>query len=125
MTNKCATTYALFAGDEEPSTARARALLQMLSGASLAEDLVAWTMVEYNGYFGGLLAQRAAAAGSTEGQGLLRVQEAEDKGAVYALAAPGGGQVCWTFDSDLYDPPKDSSDMHDLVMCPHSDLCFF
>jgi len=92
IVNKCATTYSIFTADEEPSTVRARGLLQMLSGESLAEDLVAWTMVEYNGYFGALLAQRAAAAGSSEGQGLLRVQEAEDKGAVYALASPSGGQ---------------------------------
>ena len=92
LVNKCATTYSIFATDEETSTVRARGLLQMLSGQTLAEDLVAWTMVEYNGYFGSLLAQRAAAAGSTEGQGLLRVQEAEDLGAEYALASPSGGQ---------------------------------
>ena len=64
IVNRCATTYTLFAADEEGDTMRARGLLQMLSGASLAEDLVAWTMVEYNGYFGAILAQRAAAAAS-------------------------------------------------------------
>lgn len=92
IVNRCATTYTLFAADEEGDTTRARGMLQMLSGASMAEDLVAWTMVEYNGYFGDILAQRAAAAASSEGQGLLRVQEKEDAGALYALAAPSGGQ---------------------------------
>ena len=91
VTNKCATTYSLFAGDEEPSTARARSLLQMLSGASLAEDLVAWTMVEYNSYFGAQIAERAAAAaaagnGASGVQGLLRVQADADAAAVYAIA---------------------------------------
>jgi len=92
IVNTSATTYTLFAADEEPDTVRARGLLQMLSGATLAEDLVAWTMVEYNGYFGGILAERAAAAATSDGQGLLRVQEKEDSGALYALAAPSGAQ---------------------------------
>jgi len=49
-------------------------------------------MVEYNGYFGAILAQRAVLAGSCDGQGLLRMQEAEDKVALYALALPSGAQ---------------------------------
>jgi exoribonuclease R len=88
IVNSCATTYALFGEDEEPDFVRSRGLLEMLSGASLPEDLVAWTMVEYNGYFGTLLAQRAAAAATSQGQGLLRVQATPDEAALYALASP-------------------------------------
>ena len=45
----------------ETSTAAAtwRDLLRALSGEHEPEELVAWTMIEYNGYFGGALADEA------------------------------------------------------------------
>ena len=46
-------------------------------------------MIEYNSYFGGLLAQLAAAANAP--RGLLRAQDEAGVAAVYAFAAAGGG----------------------------------
>mmetsp|Transcript_15421 Transcript_15421/g.23190 ORF Transcript_15421/g.23190 Transcript_15421/m.23190 type:complete len:1435 (-) Transcript_15421:1365-5669(-) len=67
--NNDATTYARFGDDElqDEYLVECRTLLRALSNQFDAEDLVAWTMVEYNRYFGEILAQ-------STGLGLLRAQ---------------------------------------------------
>ena len=70
---------------------RARKLLQVLSGVEDAQDLVAWTMIEYNNYFGSLLVTKALAADpdAALAKGLLRVQRDPEQAAVYeAVDAP-------------------------------------
>lgn len=90
--NRHATDYASF-GALQPDAAgpaavelSARTLLRSLSGMEEAEELVAWTMIEYNTYFGGLLAEAASAGGA---RGLIRQQAVSGTAAEYAFARAG------------------------------------
>ena len=62
-------------------------LLVALSGGLEEPEKVAWTMIEYNGYFGAL---SALAASATIG-GLLRAQDDAGVAAAYAFALASGG----------------------------------
>ena len=46
--NQNATTYANFQVDQDPYASRCREVLQGLSMQDDADELVAWTMIEYN-----------------------------------------------------------------------------
>ena len=98
IVNDDATTYDAFDADHTAAPAGSRALLAQLSGAKEADEMVAWCMIEYNAYFGGLLvaqAGRAAAQAGGEGgeegegvtSGLLRVQPKEGGVATYAFSS--------------------------------------
>jgi hypothetical protein len=100
IVNSDQTTYDRFAIDRRPEAAAARSLLRRLSGAHETEELIAWTMIQYNSHFGSMLAsaaETAAAAAGHEGGalavGLLRAQPAEGGPATYVLAADAGGPV--------------------------------
>ncbi|KAL3906858.1 MAG: hypothetical protein SGPRY_010390 [Prymnesium sp.] len=90
LCNRHATNYAAFGEDPPPhqSEASARTLLRSLSGQHDPEDLVAWTMIEYNSYFGQMLADLPA--DGTVVPGLVRHQVEAGVGAVYAFAQSGG-----------------------------------
>lgn len=79
--NGNATTYSKFGASTDPFAARARDLLTVLSHASDPEDLIAWSMVEYNAYFGRLMASTHSSAQPFGG--LLRVQSDPTKSALY------------------------------------------
>ncbi|KAJ1630729.1 hypothetical protein T492DRAFT_839785 [Pavlovales sp. CCMP2436] len=108
--NRDATTYAKFGAATAGPLARGRELLRALSGQSEAEELIAWSMIEYNSYFGDALACAAetalAAASAGLGRdaalavGLLRAQPKEGVSASYVLAAQDGQAV-----SAVHPPP--------------------
>lgn len=97
IVNRNATTYAAFARDPTPPMARARSLLQELSHADHAEDLVAWTMIAYNAHCGELLARGGAlgsgqpSAGPAEKNvpGIIRAQAQPELQAHYVFAERG------------------------------------
>ena len=114
LVNKHATNYAAFgqnaaappaegaaaaASPPEAATRAAEAaaarILSALAGLAEPEELVAHTMIEYNAYFGGLLALRARAAaggggGDGDALGLLRAQPVAGVAAAYAFSPPSG-----------------------------------
>ncbi|KAJ8604109.1 hypothetical protein CTAYLR_001776 [Chrysophaeum taylorii] len=77
VVNADATTYAAFGACSRHE--KARDLLRRLSGREAPEDLIAWTMIEYNAYFGELLARSSKWPG-----GVLRAQADRSLPAVYA-----------------------------------------
>jgi len=80
--NREKTTYeAMGAADASTDLGAARELLKQLSGDAEPEDLIAWAMIRYNAYFGGLLAARKQWPG-----GVLRAQREPKTAAVYAPA---------------------------------------
>ena len=113
LVNGHATNYAAFAanaarvaagqgeapgGDDDAEAAGLRAceaaaarLLTTLSGVSEPEELVAWTMIEYNSYFGNLLAQ--ISLGRDAPGGLLRAQPEAGVAAAYAFPPANGSGV--------------------------------
>lgn len=65
ITNSLATTYSNFASTSDVYLSECRTMLQTLSGEVEPEELIAWTMIRYNEYFGKVLATRRLWPGGT------------------------------------------------------------
>lgn len=65
VNNFKATSYADFAQSSDEYLVACRNILKILSDESEPEDLVAWTMIRYNAYFGELLAAKKLWPGGT------------------------------------------------------------
>ncbi|KAJ1448092.1 hypothetical protein M885DRAFT_156967 [Pelagophyceae sp. CCMP2097] len=81
VVNHAAMSYAAFGALQGGPLADARELLRRLSKTFEPEDLVAWTMIEYNAYFGEVLSAKQSWPG-----GVLRAQADPTAAAVYAAA---------------------------------------
>lgn len=100
LRNTNATSYAKFGADGATGATAARNLLRALSREYQPEDLVAYTMIEYNSYFGALVSVAADAQGSyvheplvaARAAGLLRVQPSADEASVYAQPLAGNSE---------------------------------
>ena len=77
VANRSALSYAQFTTD--PQYAQKLLCLRQVTAETDAEDIVAWTMLEYNKYFGNLLVERC-------GEAMLRTKSGDDP-AVYAIGA--------------------------------------